>query len=220
MRALLAGLIALETIAQAHDVSSKVTWSREISRLLARHCASCHREGGPAFSLTTFQQAQAHSKDIGKAVIERRMPPFGAVKGFGDLRDDHSLTQEQIELVINWVQGGALEGNAALAPKIPAPDTPANPEPKTGVHWTSGGSNKIEKDTTFVAIRAQTLHGDSIRLVAERPDGTVEPLIWFYRYDPKFARTYYFRKPLKLPAGTRIVSSVPDVTVALLQPAR
>jgi hypothetical protein len=217
MRAL-AGLIALAAAAQAHDISSQVTWSREISRLLARHCASCHREGGAAFSLTTFQQAQAHAKDIGKAVLARSMPPFGAVKGFGDLRDDRSLTQEQIELVTNWVQGGAPEGDTMFAPKAPPHETPAKPEPKTGAEWI-GGAKKLEVDATFVAIRAKALHGDSVRLVAERPDGTVEPLIWFYRYDPKFARTYYFRKPLRFPAGTRILASVPDVTVALLEPA-
>ena len=87
-------------MAQAHDISSQVTWAREISRILDRHCAACHRVGGSAFPLATFQQAQARAKDIAKSVLERRMPPFGAVKGFGELRDDQSLTQEQIELVV------------------------------------------------------------------------------------------------------------------------
>ena len=66
----------------------------------------------------------------------------------------------------------------------------------------------------------QSLPGDSVRIVAERPDGSVEPLIWFYRYDAKITPTYYFRKPVRLPAGTRIIASVPGVTVALLEPAR
>src|ERR1700683_2945462 len=114
MRNPLTGLLALAAVAQAHDISSQVTWAREISRLLDRHCATCHRPGGSAFPLTTFQQAQARAKHIAKSVLERRMPPFGAVKGFGDLRDDQSLTQEQIELVVHWVQGGALEGDPTL----------------------------------------------------------------------------------------------------------
>ena len=91
---------------------------------------------------------------------------------------------------------------------------------KTGVEWIAGGGGKLNAETTFVAIRPQSLPGDSVRIVAERPDGSVEPLIWFYRYDPKFARTYYFRKPLKLPAGTKIVASIPGATVALLRPVR
>jgi mono/diheme cytochrome c family protein len=220
MKALLVGLVAFGAIAQAHDISSQVTWSREVSRLLDRHCTSCHHDGGSAFGLTNFLAAQAHAKDIAKAVLDRRMPPFGAVKGFGDLRDDRSLTQEQIGLVISWVQGGSPEGDESLAPKGPAKHAaPANPEPKTGAEWI-GGAKKLEADTTFVAIRPKTLPGDSVRVIAELPDGTVDPLIWFYHCDPKTAATYYFRKPIRLPAGTKIVASVPDVSVALLEPAR
>lgn len=62
--------------------------------------------------------------------------------------------------------------------------------------------------------------GDSTRVVAELPDGSIEPLIWFYRYDPKFARIYYFRKPIRLPAGTKVIASAPGATVALLPLAR
>jgi mono/diheme cytochrome c family protein len=214
----LAWLFALAVIAQAHDITSQVTWSREISRLIARHCASCHGTGGTGFPLATFPQAQAHAKDILKAVLERTMPPFGAVKGFADLRDDQSLTQEQIALVVNWVQAGAPEGDLALAPKAPSHQPPAQPMPKTGAEWI-GGQKKLATDMTFIGIRPNSVRGDSIRIVAERPDGTVQPLLWLYRYDPKFARTYFFRKPLRLPAGTRIVASAPDTTVALIEPA-
>jgi hypothetical protein len=195
-----------------------VTWTREISRLLARHCASCHGAGASSFPLATYAQAQPRAKDIARSVLERRMPPFGAVKGFGELRDDESLTQEQIELVVHWVQSGAPEGDPALAPKSPPPGARSKPSPKTGAEWISG--QKLAADATFIAIRPRALPADSIRIVAERPDGSVEALIWFYHYDPKFARTYYFRKPLKLPAGTKIVASVPGATVALLPPAR
>lgn len=220
MKALLGVLLAFAAIARAHDISSQVTWAREISRLMARHCTACHREGGSAFPLATFSETQSRAKEIAKSVLERRMPPFGAVKGFGDLRDDQSLTQEQIELVTRWVQAGAPEGDPALAPKSEARSATQKPEAKTGMEWTADEAKKLAADTTFVAIRPKSLSGDSIRVVAERPDGSVEPLIWFYRYDPKFARTYYFRKPLKLPAGTKIIASVPGATVELLEPAR
>jgi mono/diheme cytochrome c family protein len=192
MKTLLVAVLALAPLACAHDISSQVTWAREISRLLARHCASCHRAGGSAFPLAAYAQAQTHAKDIAKSVLERRMPPFGAVRGFGDLRDDQSLTQEQIELVLHWTQAGAPEGDPTRAPKS-APKSPQTGTPlQTGTEWLS--DRKLAAAATFVAIRAQSLPADSIRIVAERPDGSVEPLIWFYRYDPKFARTYYFRK--------------------------
>jgi hypothetical protein len=208
--------------ARAHDViTTKVTWSREISRLMFKRCTSCHREGGSAFSLTTYEQARPWAKAIKEETLERRMPPFGAVKGFGELRDDQALTQEQLELISDWVEGGAPEGEPALLPKDPDLNPAPEPAPKTGAELIIDGSKTLKQPMTFAGIRPKTLlEGTSIRVAAERPDGTVEPLIWIYQYKPKFDRTYYFRKPLAFPAGTKIITSATTAgTISLLSTA-
>ena len=211
------GSLSLAIAAQAHDVTGKVTWSREISRLMAKHCASCHRDGGSAFPLATFQQVHPGAAAIATAVSERRMPPFGAVKGFGELLDDQSLTQEQIELISNWAASGAPEGDPAFLQKDPVKTMPKQSEVKTGPEWIAADHQRLPTAMTFAAIRPKALpEGASLRVIAQKPDGAIEPLIWFYRYDPKLARTYFFRKPISLPAGTRILMSVPDASVALL----
>jgi hypothetical protein len=51
--------------------------------------------------------------------------------------------------------------------------------------------------------------GKSVQLVAELPDGTIDPLIWIYNYNPAFTRSYFLKTPLHLPAGTKIVASPP-----------
>jgi hypothetical protein len=205
--------------ASAHDViTTKVTWTREISRLIFKRCTSCHREGGSAFSLATYQEARPWAKAIKEETLERRMPPFGAVKGFGDLRNDIAMTQEQLELLSDWVEGGAPEGEPTLLPKDPDLNPAPPPELKTGAEVIVDGTKILKDQMTFAAIQPKTLiEGSSIRVVAERPDGTVEPLIWIYQYNPKFTQTYYFRKPLTLPAGTKILtSSTTAGTVSLL----
>jgi hypothetical protein len=94
----------LALFSSAHDViTTPITYSREISRLIYSRCASCHREGGSAFSLLTYPEARPWAKAIKEEVLERRMPPWGAVKGFGQFRDDRGLTQEQIGLIAYWV---------------------------------------------------------------------------------------------------------------------
>ena len=118
----------------AHDFSkSPVTLNREMSRLVYDRCASCHREGCTSFSLMMYRDAQPRAIAIRDAVLARKMPPWGAVKGFGDFRNDQGLTQEQVELVAGWVEGGMTKGNNpnALppAPKfVPQPpfQTPAD----------------------------------------------------------------------------------------------
>ena len=67
------------------------------------------------------------------------------------------------------------------------------------------GSLTLKQPITLAAIRPRNLlEGSSIKVVADRPDGTIEPLIWLYNYKPKFDRTYFFRTPLSFPAGTKI----------------
>ena len=47
------------------------------------------------------------------------MPPWGAIKGFGDFRNDPSLTQDEMNRIAEWVEGGAPEGDPQYLPKIP-----------------------------------------------------------------------------------------------------
>ncbi len=46
-----------------------------------------------------------------------------------------------------------------------------------------------------------------MQIVAVRPDSSVEPLLWIYKYNPAFHRTYYYVDPIALPAGTKIEMS-------------
>src|SRR5580700_10767185 len=118
--ALIIFAILLSIHSSAHDViTTPITFSREISRLVYSRCAVCHRPGGSAFSLLTYAEARPWAKAIKDEVLERRMPPWGAVKGFGEFRDDQGLTEEQLELIGDWVEGGAPEGDPKYLPKTP-----------------------------------------------------------------------------------------------------
>ena len=92
----------LGVIVAAHNIGvTPVTWNREISRLVYDKCASCHRPGGTAFSMINYVDVQPRLVAIKDAVLTRRMPPWGAIKGFGEFKDDQALTQEQIELIVD-----------------------------------------------------------------------------------------------------------------------
>src|SRR5262249_22722370 len=86
-------LVALCGESSAHNVGNAITWNREISRVIYQRCASCHHEGGTAFSLMKYQEVQPRAAEIKQSVLSRQMPPWGAIKGFGDFRNDEGLTQ-------------------------------------------------------------------------------------------------------------------------------
>src|SRR5262245_428640 len=85
-------VLLLSLATQGHDViTTRITWSREISRIFYERCASCHHEGGMSFSLMTYNEARPWAVAIKEEVLSRRMPPWGGVKGFGEFRNDQAL---------------------------------------------------------------------------------------------------------------------------------
>ena len=210
--------LALGVCAQlrAHDVSSTpITWNREISRIFYQRCISCHRPGGTSFSLATYQDVQPRAVAIRDAVLSRRMPPWGAVKGFGDFRNDEALTAEQIELITDWVQDDTPRGNnPRMLPKMPAFGPPAA---------VRAPADAVRVADTLPLKSAIVLDGllpdqaaDGAQIIATFPDGRVEPLLWLYGYSDTFRHPFLLRKPLALPAGTIIRGPKPPASILLL----
>lgn len=209
----------------AHDpITTKVTWNREMARIVFTHCASCHRDGGSAFSLMTYQDARPWAKAIKEETLGRRMPPWNAVKGFGEFKDDRGLTQDTLEIIADWVEGGAPEGDPKLAPKPPAPGSFAKPpsERAAGQQAIVDGRLKLTRPLDLTGITAKSLlDGSTVQVVARQPDGEIDPLVWLYNYQPKYNRIYFYRQPLRLPAGTVIqISPASAGTVALVTGGR
>src|SRR5262249_11681688 len=103
--------------------AGSVTWSKDVAPVMQQHCQGCHHPGDIApFSLTGYDDAYSHRQKILRAVERRKMPPWKPVPGFGDFLDVRRLSDEEIQLIRDWVAAGAPEGN----PKdlSPAPQWP------------------------------------------------------------------------------------------------
>ncbi len=205
--------------AQAHDIiTTPLTFDREIVRLLNARCNSCHREGGSAFSLMTYNDARPWAEAIKEEVLSRRMPPWGAIKGFGDFRNDQALTPEQVELIEGWADGGAPEGDPKDLPPAPKFSDPLNTELPHGAIAVSG-ELRVKHAFMLGGLVPRTIPGDvSLQITAELPDGSIEPLLWLEEYKPKFAHPFWLRTPLELPAGTMIHGVPAGARIDLLPP--
>src|SRR5258708_4772749 len=144
LKVILVAVLATAAPVSAHDaVTTKITWSREVSRIVYARCLTCHLESGRAFSLSTYAEARPWAVAIKEEVLMRRMPPWNAVKGFGRFKNDLGLTQEELSLIADWVEGGAPEGDPMLMPVRPAavaaskfPPAPANAFSVTSITHT------------------------------------------------------------------------------------
>jgi hypothetical protein len=129
----------------AHEpITTRVRFNKEMVRILQRSCLGCHHPGGIAFSLATYDDARPWAKAIKEEVLEKRMPPWHAVKGYGDFSNAPSLTQRDIDLIVNWVEGGAPKGDDQ--------DLPAGPLFSTD--WQLGKPDLILKPEAASSIAA------------------------------------------------------------------
>jgi len=216
-----AALIWLSSvIAHAHDIgSTPITWNREISRLVYDRCASCHRPGGTAFSLMEYRDVQPRAVAIRDAVLSRRMPPWGAVKGFGTFRNDQALTQEQIELFTVWIANDLPRGNNRRAlPKEPT-FTTASPVavPPNAIRLTA--DTTLDRPLALDGLVPEHITPDqSVRIIAILPGGKMRPLVWLHGYDERTPHLFMYREVLTLPKGT-VIQGIPPGMVLLLIPA-
>ena len=127
---------------------------------------------------------------IREEVLHRTMPPWGAVKGFGDFRNDQALTPEELELIVNWSEGGVPEGEEKDLPKEPKFEPPVLPKKVSGELEIKGEYRLTRKFTLDGIVPVKVPSKASIQIVAELPDGSIEPAGASVRLLPPGAHTH------------------------------
>jgi hypothetical protein len=100
--------------------SQKITFSENIAPIIYKNCTSCHRKGeaGP-FDLITYQDAASRSKLIKFVTQTRFMPPWPADANYTHFIGEKVLSNEEIEMIGNWVDAGCPVGDSAKIPPVP-----------------------------------------------------------------------------------------------------
>lgn len=201
---LIFGVLLSAGLLLAHVMGSPVRWNREVSRVVLRRCASCHRPGGRSFSLLRYEDVLAHRDAIQTEVLSRRMPPWGAVTGFGDFENDQSLTQEEIEVLSDWIDQGSPKGNNPnVLPKTPKFSRYTLPKVPKGT--VVKGNVTIDRAMTLVGLFPESWPANtSAQVTAMLPSGQVIPLVWLYEFREEYRHLFSYRVPIELPAGTEI----------------
>lgn len=102
------------------SVRGTPTFSRDIAPILFEDCASCHRPDGIApFSVLSYDDVRPIAERIAAVTEDRSMPPWLPAPGGPALRNDPSLSPGEIELIAQWVQAGAPEGDPDDLPDPP-----------------------------------------------------------------------------------------------------
>jgi hypothetical protein len=190
--------------AGAHDPpGTKVTWNSDIARLVSARCVRCHSPDGKGpMSLVTYEDARPWARAIREEVLARRMPKWHAARGYGQFANDPSLSPFEIALFVAWADGGAVRG-AAPPPTEPPAEAPVNPS-GPGHAVTLRCDKEMLPAGRLLALTPQLDEGASAGFTAVFPDGRREVVAWIRHYEQEFAETYWLRKPLDVPKGSRL----------------
>lgn len=138
---LLLPAVADETAAAREQAASKISFSRQIAPLLARHCVACH---GPKlaegdFQVHTFARLMKTGASEVPPIVAGRPEESYLIELITSEDEDVRMPKEglplgpqEIELARRWIAEGAIfDGSDAAAPidsYLPKPEHPAPPE--------------------------------------------------------------------------------------------
>ncbi len=119
----LAGLAAAMVLLPAQPAAAQeVTFARDVAPILYENCVTCHREGSFApMSLLTYEDARRYARAIGYRVANRQMPPYHVDRtvGIQSFANDVSLSDDEIQTIVRWVEAGAPRGDDRDLPPPP-----------------------------------------------------------------------------------------------------
>ena len=180
------------------------------------HSSCSIGDGGGAFALGTYEQARPWAKAIQEEVLERTMPPWGAVKGFGEFRNDQALTPEEMEAGRRL--GGRRRPGGGEPKDLPQQDPAPSAKTPAPAPWAAPrDAGKVPVSADYKVPRplkvagvwpSKVAPGASFQVTAELPDGSIQPLLWLQPFKPTYSHPFWFQTPLSLPPGT-VVRGVP-----------
>src|SRR6476646_4120370 len=102
--------------AAAADAPKAPTFTKDVAPIFQEKCEACHRPDSIApMSLKTYADVRPWARSIKTRVAGRQMPPWHIDKtvGIQKFKNDRSLSDEQIDTIVRWVDAGAPQGDPA-----------------------------------------------------------------------------------------------------------
>ncbi len=99
---------------------SQVNFSEDISPIIYNNCTECHREGGAVpMSFTSYEEVASLGSMVAFVTQSGYMPPWHSDPNYSHFIGERVLTNEEKQLISDWVAGGMVQGDPSLEASIP-----------------------------------------------------------------------------------------------------
>ncbi|MBM61552.1 MAG: thiol-disulfide isomerase [Acidobacteria bacterium] len=117
---IMAFVLGLGTAIRVDAANGAPTFAKDVAPILYENCVSCHRQNHLApMSLITYEDVRPWARAVKAKVVAREMPPWGADSSIRNYRNDTSLSEDEIETIVAWVDGGTPKGEQVDLPEVP-----------------------------------------------------------------------------------------------------
>ncbi|MEX1031950.1 MAG: redoxin domain-containing protein [Cellvibrionaceae bacterium] len=114
---------------------TNISYRDDIAPMLIDKCVACHREGGIGpFAMNSYDMVKGFAPMIREVVRTKRMPPWHADPHIGEFANDRSLSVEEKQTLVHWIEAGAPRGDG--------PDPLAEHQPDNAL-WAMGEPDAI-----------------------------------------------------------------------------
>jgi hypothetical protein len=106
--------------AQTPPSTRTITFAKDVAPIFQAKCQVCHRPNSMApMSLLTYEEVRPWIRSIRARVVAREMPPWfiDRTVGIQQFENDRSLTDQELDTVVRWIDAGAPVGNASDMPR-------------------------------------------------------------------------------------------------------
>jgi hypothetical protein len=107
-------MLAIAAPAMAADSLPGPTFAKDVAPILQAKCQECHQPNSIApMSLISYAETRPWARSIKTRVAARQMPPWHIDRSVGvqKFKNDMSLSDDQIETIVRWVDAGAPQGD-------------------------------------------------------------------------------------------------------------
>ena len=113
-------LLALALLLFLTTQAQTPTWSADVAKIIYNNCSSCHHQGGIGpFTLMSYQDVIDHAGLVEVQTLSKLMPPWMPDPNYVHFKAERSLSDDDINTISAWVDGGMPEGNLSEAPEAP-----------------------------------------------------------------------------------------------------
>lgn len=95
-------------------------YGKDIAPLMYRSCSPCHRPKQIGhFNLLTYEEVKSNAQKIKYTITHHLMPPWPADPSYSHFVGENVLQQEEIDLIVRWIDQGCVRGDSQSIPFVP-----------------------------------------------------------------------------------------------------